>query len=376
MLAKTETIQIAGAGLAGLSAAITLAIAGRNVIVRESRAVVGARFNGDFQGLENWTGSVDVIDWLKSLGVECDFHYQPFSYGTAFDAWGESYPISSNQPLFYLVERGPGAESLDSALLRKALAVGVEVKFNDKVTQLSGPGIIATGPKAADAIAVGYHFETTMQDGFWIILDDELAPEGYSYLLVMNGRGTVKTCIFSGFKQQDLLLRKTIKSFENLIGLKMNNPKFHGGVGNFNLPKRGSSGIHPNVGEMAGFQDFLWGFGMRFAIHSGFLAANSLLYNNSYENMWRTELEQQMRSASVNRWIFNQLGNRGYRKLLQKNVVGNWDARLKLNKIYRPTWFNQLLSPIALWRIGLKRKDSSCDHVDCSCIWCQHADHR
>jgi len=375
MLAKTETIQIAGAGLAGLSAAITLAIAGRNVIVRESRAVVGARFNGDFQGLENWTGSVDVIDWLKSLGIECDFHYQPFSYGTAFDAWGESYPITSNQPLFYLVERGPGAESLDSALLRKALVVGVEVKFNDKVTQLSGPGIIATGPKAADAIAVGYHFETSMPDGFWTILDDNLAPKGYSYLLVMNGRGTVKTCMFEGFKQQDERLKKTVDAFTRLVGLEMRNPKFHGGVGNFSLPKRGSSGIHPKVGELAGFQDPLWGFGMRFAIHSGVLAAQSLIQGVSYQKLWRTQMKSPMRVATVNRWIFQSLGNRGYRSMLKLNRRKQWDAKEKLFDIYKSAWFKCLLYPIANRWVEFKRDDASCNHIDCGCIWCRHGEH-
>ena len=41
-----------------------------------------------------------------------------------------------------------------------------------------------------------------MADGVWVILDDELAPQGYAYLLVMNRRGTVKSCMFSGFKRK------------------------------------------------------------------------------------------------------------------------------------------------------------------------------
>lgn len=46
-------INIVGAGPAGLAAAITLARAGRAVIVHEAQAEVGYRFQRDLQGLEN-----------------------------------------------------------------------------------------------------------------------------------------------------------------------------------------------------------------------------------------------------------------------------------------------------------------------------------
>jgi len=55
-------IQIAGAGPAGLAAAITLAKNGRQVVVHEARNEVGDRFNGDFQGLENWTTEQNVLE--------------------------------------------------------------------------------------------------------------------------------------------------------------------------------------------------------------------------------------------------------------------------------------------------------------------------
>lgn len=375
-MAQTELIQIGGAGPAGLAAAITLAKAGRRVLVHETQGEVGHRFDGDFQGLENWSAQQDVLDHLRELGITTAFAMLPCDCGHAFDAWGEHYNLAGSKTLFYLVERGPGAGTLDTALLEQARGLGVEVRFNSRLDQLDGPGILAAGPKAADAIAVGYHFETAMRDGFWAILDDELAPQGYAYLLVMNGRGTVKSCMFSGFKQEQVYVERTVAAFQRLAGLEMVNPIPHGGAGNFRIPTRAITGVHPVVGEEAGFQDFLWGFGMRYAIVSGVLAARSLLEGEDYDLLWRRELEPQMWSSMVNRAIFGLLGNRGYRWVLRRNQTQRWDAHRALHAIYRPWPIKRLLLPWARRRYNSQRRDESCDHVNCACVWCRHGGHR
>src|SRR3990172_1116171 len=271
-----DVSSIAGAGPAGLAAGITLAHAGRRVLVHEARNEVGARFGRDLQGLENWTSRHDVLEDLRRLGITTGCEVLPCCRGEAYDAWERAYPVRSAAPLFYMVERGPGPGTLDSALLKQARALGVEVRFNSRLEQLPGPGLLAIGPRAADAIAVGYHFDTDMADGFWFVCNDELAPEGYAYLLVMRGRGTVKSCMFSGFKREKVYVERTVDAFRRLAGLQMKNPQAHGGVGNFRLPVTALSGTHPVAGEQAGFQDTLFGFGMGFAIRSGVLGARAL----------------------------------------------------------------------------------------------------
>ena len=371
-----EPIQIGGAGPSGLAAAITLAKAGRRVLVHELQSDVGHRFKGDFQGLENWSGARDALALLQEMGITDEFTALPMRRGHVFDAWGKRYEVGGTKPLFYLVERGPGPGTLDRAMLQQALALGVEVRFNSRLDRLDGAGILAAGPKAPDAIAVGYHFETALEDGFWAILDDELAPKGYAYLLVMAGRGTVKTCMFAGFKQERLYVRRTVAAFERLTGMDMVNPVAHGGVGNFHIPMRAANGLHPVVGEQAGFQDFLWGFGMWHAIVSGVLAARSLLHGSDYEVLWRRELEAQMWNSMVNRALFSVLGNRGYRWILQKNEAHRWDAHRVLHGLYRPKPIKRLLLPWARTRFSSRRRDESCDHVDCTCVWCRHGDHQ
>lgn len=364
------SLCIVGAGPAGLSAAITLARAGRRVVVHEAHAEVGYRFQGDLQGLENWTSDEDVLDELRRLGITTEFANLPCLESTAFDARRREYPIRSRAPLFYVVERGPGPKTLDAALLAQARTLGVEVRFSHRLAHVEGASILATGPRAADAIAVGYHFDTDMADGCWVICDDALAPEGYAYLLVMKGRGTVKSCMFTGFKQESLYVKRTVEAFQRLAGLRMRNPHAHGGVGNFRIPVSAYSGPHPAVGEQAGFQDTLWGFGMRYAIVSGVLAARSLLDGSDYDVLWRREFGELQRAAVVNRALFATFGNLGYAWVLrrQEHPV---DARTFLSGFYRASWAKRLLLPWAQRRYRSRRHDASCNHVDCACVWCR-----
>jgi len=368
--APNQVVQVVGAGPAGLAAAITLASAGRRVVVHEAQREVGHRFGADLQGLENWSTKGDVLDALRQAGITNAFEKSPCSVGTAFDAWDGRHVVRSAQPLCYLVERGPGKGSLDSALLEQALALGVEVRFGSRKKSLEGPGILAVGPKAADAIAVGFHFETGMPDGFWLILDDAVAPQGYSYLLAMRGRGTVKSCMFTGFKQERLYVGRTVERFRRLAGLEMRNPRPHGGVGNFRVPATAFSGTHPIAGEQAGFQDAFAGFGMRYAILSGVMAARSLLGGGDYEAAWRRELKELIKTSIVNRAIYSVLGNRGYRWVLRSQAWSG-DARAFLRWLYAPASARRLLLPWARRRYRSKREDASCNHLDCACIWCR-----
>jgi flavin-dependent dehydrogenase len=124
------------------------------------------------------------------------------------------------------------------------------------------------------------------------------------------------------------------------------------------------------VGEQAGFQDTLWGFGIRFAMRSGVLAARSLMDASDYDARWRAAIGPMLRAAVVNRAFYGGLKNRGYSRFLGKGSRMS-DARAFLRRYCGPSWVKQLLYPWARLRVQSRRRDVTCNHVDCSCVWCR-----
>ena len=368
-----STIRIVGAGPAGLACAIVLARGGRKVVVREWKDRVGHRFHDDFQGLENWTSDLDVLEELAAVGIAADFDHHPFDRGTVFDPDGHPYAVRGRRPLFYLLRRGPGEGTLDSALLAQARAAGVEVRFGDRVKTFADAGVLAAGPREADVIAAGHVFETDMPDGAWLALGHEIAPGGYAYLLVRDGRGTVASCMFTGFRDHARHVRAAEDFFRAHAGLELRNPRAFSGYGAYRLPRSANQGEHPVVGEHAGFQDALAGFGIRHAIRSGVLAAECLLTGAEYTKRWQSELGPLLEAGIVNRWMFGLGGEVGLRIACRK--LAKNDAGDVLRRAYHLTTFRRLVLPFARRRYRTALEDPSCSHVDCDCVWCRHGAH-
>jgi len=315
-----DPVHICGAGLAGLTAAIALARAGRKVIVHELRKHVGARFHDDLQGLENWTREGDVLDELMELGIETNFSAVPFREVVAFDPEGREYCFRSEQPMAYIVRRGPAEGTLDHGLQQQALSAGVEIRFRDACREFTEDGIVAQGPHHADAIGAGYLFATDSADGAYVALADRLAPKGYAYLLIQGGRGTLISWMYADFHQHRECLERSVAFFRANVGVELRDPQPTGGAANFQLVRSARCGNLLYPGEAAGFQDALWGFGMRFAMLSGHLAGRALLADDPalYDRLWRDRLLGLLRASAVNRFFYRRLGDRGYRALLRR----------------------------------------------------------
>lgn len=371
--AKQGTIEIVGAGPAGLVCAIVLAKANRRVVVREWHQDVGHRFHGDFQGLENWSDAQNVLDELADAGVVADFDHRGATEGIVFDSHAKAHRVHGSKPLFYLLRRGTAPGTLDRALLDQARAAGAEVRFNDRVKIATTNMILAGGPRRADIIAVGYVFDTCMADGAWLAFGTEFTPKGYAYLLVHRGRGTVASCMFSGFRDQAKYLAATVEYFKRHASLEMKTPRGSGDFGNVRLPRTAMKGGNPVIGEHAGFWDALAGFGLRYAMRSGRLAAQSLISSADYTKAWREVLQPGLRGGVVNRYLFNQTGPRGIDYLIGK--LGSTDTGDALGQTYRLSWPKRLLLPLARFYYRNPLQDRSCSHNNCDYVRCQHGAH-
>ena len=356
-------IDIVGAGPSGLAAALAARARGAGVTVYEKRPDVGARFGGDFQGLENWTGDRDVLAELEQLGIAATFDATPVDEIVCFGPDLRARTLRAAAPIFYLVRRGREPGTLDQALKTQALAAGVDIRFGERLQHLARGGVVAEGPHRADVIATGFVFDTDMADGCYAAVSDRLAPKGYSYLLIDKGRGTVATCLFDRFHEERRYLEGTVDFFERAVGLRWQSAKRFGGSGNFQRVVRTVVGERAYVGESAGFQDALFGFGLRYALVSGHLAGQG----RDYKDSWRGQLGRLNAASIANRWLYGRLGDRGYQAVLRWVVDGR-DPRQLLKRIYRPTRWKLAL---ANWVSQPPRRgpDAAPDH--CDCTWCR-----
>lgn len=362
-------MNIVGAGPAGLAAAIVLRRRGFPVKVSEMYPDVGHRLNGDFQGLENWSSEKDVTELLRDIGLEINFLCVPYYGGTVYAPEMKPSVIKSARPIFYLVRRGSMAGTLDMGLKEQALSLGVEILFNHRLDTFEQKAIVGTGPKGADAVAAGITFDTSAEDRAVVVLNDDIAPKGYAYLLINQGRGTMVTVLYRDFRKEEEYFERMMRFFKGKVELDIRNEKKFGCYGNFFI---WDSQVRHNklyIGESAGFQDCLWGFGMRYAILSGYLAASSFIDGSDYDLLWKNELKPMLETSLVNRYLFEMFGHQGYRYMTKKFAAGNPCGFLR--KHYSPSYIKYLLLPFAKRHYESRVKDKSCNHKNCSCIWCR-----
>ncbi len=366
-------VHIIGAGPAGLVAAINLARSGYKVVIHEQKKEVGWRFNADFQGIENWTTREDALDVFKTMGVFVNFNCDPYHCTDFYGPNLRPKTVETDRPLFYLIERGGNEWSLDQGLKRQALAEGVEIHWGEKVDTLpSGWVIVGAGPKAADAIAKGMVFQTSHPNYSACFLDNRIAPGGYAYLLVNNHRATFATCLFRNFRDERAYFQRALESLQKVLDIDINEPREFGGFVNFFVkPTAVKQGRALYVGENAGFQDALWGFGLRYAMLSGYLAAVSIRTGLFYDELCEQQLKPAMEASMANRWLFDMMGNWGYRLMLRK-MIGEDDIIETLRRHCRLTPIKRALSFIAKKQYRSRLIDKQCMHQDCGCVWCRH----
>ena len=248
-------------------------------------------------------------------------------------------------------------QTIDQGFKRMAIESGVKIHYGVRKSP-EECDIVAAGPKESSAVAFGEIFETSHQNLVAFQLNDKLAPGAYSYMIIIDGIGLICTCLWRKQKKSGRYLNETIAWYERNYELDRKPIKRVGGKGDFGVPTKYVSDGRYYGGDAGGLQDFMWGFGMRYAITSGVLAAKSILGECDYEREVRNRLLPLVKASAINRFLLNRVGDRGF-----KLVANYWmrDQRKKgdglafMKWLYQPGILRRALWPIT--RIGMLKKN-------------------
>ncbi len=347
---RKQPIIIAGAGPSGLTAAINLRRSGIDVEVYEKRSDAGKRFHGDLQGLENWSDDRKVLDCLAQMNIGVNFDCDPFLSQTITN--GEAGRIShydEDSPLCYLVKRGTHPMSLDQGLKRQAFEAGVPIHFGETIP-LEEADVVATGTISREIFAAdkGIIFETDLEDTNVCLINDDVAYLGYTYLLVTKGYGCMCTVLFDRFQELDASFERTKTVFAKMFDFEIRDPRPVGGVGGFSTRNIFQKGRSLYVGEAAGLQDLMWGFGIRTAVESGYLAARCIIEERDYTSVASAHFADRLKATLVGRFLWELASRDNYSLIVNERTNASAGGRFNLTFFYNFNRLQKMIYPLAV----------------------------
>ncbi len=339
-----KEIKILGAGISGLTASIILAKAGYKVKVFEKRSRIGSFLEKDVHSLRNYSYNYDVIKKYKRLGIKISNFY-PIYKEVRYSSSLENIEIySKKEPLFYNIIRGYDDErSLDVELFEQAKKRGVEVVFNQKINpKKNSMDIIASGARYRKGLVYGYHYKNVSMkpNAIYFFLNSNRSSYGYTYVNPFEKEASV--AIVSPEREKKDYLKRRLGSFKNnkVISKVIKNAKLENdffGYAYFKVPKTAVKREKLYVGEAAGFLDATTGFGVHYAIMSGYLAAQSIIEGKDYDKLWKDCFGEELKRRYSRRMFFKKMGVKKQRKMISK-LIEKHGEKISMNdymKIYK-----------------------------------------
>lgn len=220
--------------------------------------------------------------------------------------------------------------------------------------------VIAWGPRRPNLLIAGIEFLTSAPDSIEVLTDDRCAPQFYAYRIVEGGRGVIVTAYPADRAGGRHLLSRTMERFRRIRAIPMTVARPFGYGGALRVPTTAVRNGRLYVGEAAGFQDCLFGFGMRYAMLSGYLAARALAEGEDYDRLWREAFGHQLVVSEKNRRLYAALGGPGYEAMIYILASRHWllarlrrgrDVREFLAHVYGMRMPRVFQIGAALWRI-------------------------
>ena len=159
--------------------------------------------------------------------------------------------------------------------------------------------------RRAAAFIQGATIRIDQPDQVHLLLGKAFAPNGYAYLIINDGCGTIATAYKKDCVSADPL-RASIDYFRD-NGLDFAIEKRFASRGSFCLPRFWQWSRTMMIGEAGGYQDYLFGFGMRMAMYSGLAAAHKLCREFSLARSIYRELNLKRKISFANRVLYEQL---------------------------------------------------------------------
>lgn len=317
-----EAVQIAGAGLAGLSAAAVLATAGRRVEVHEKKARLLPSSGPHTEGIRNYREQ-DILDELRMFG----FDIAPFSTVRRTVRYSPHFQNILHGPAHYLFMRGREPHTVDQLLYRRAKAAGARFHFSSEVDPMDAE-IAATGPPRDrfNILGAGYSISgkgsNLDPETAYGLFDNEIAPGGYLVITPGIGYHSIYSVSWSELNFERLLACME-KSFDlpwvrDIVGTGRRVGRILGRA--YYAPDPIADATHDGtllVGEAGGFQDAVAGFGFRYSVITGALAARSILESRDYRELLRNVFGQEFQQAHAMRAKLNQATNDDYDRMIR-----------------------------------------------------------
>ncbi|MEM1296662.1 MAG: hypothetical protein AAGH89_14940, partial [Verrucomicrobiota bacterium] len=292
-------------------------------------------------------GKSDFPDDLREWGIQSDFMMRPFQQAVGVDDRERKFKMGRDSTIFYVVQRGSAPDSLDQCLKKQALEAGVRFHFEQPVAD-DEVDLVTAGPvgKPRKGLAVSEVFETDLEDQAYVVLDNSAASKGYAYFLIAGGRGCLASILFANFSSARRQFEMAKTKLARISGIELESGRSTGGYTTYSATPQFADGNQLYAGEAASLQDPLWGFGVRNAMTSGFLAAQGLLKRMDYAAVATSRFTPLVRAGMVNRWAWETLGHTGYRGILA-TASHSRDLRKYLHRLCAPSVLNRLLFPVA-----------------------------
>lgn len=302
-------IKVSGAGIAGLSAAITAVQLGKeNVQVRDKAKSIETKISRGINALRNYNSRLDIIKEYQNLGFNLTGFHPIYKQILLLNPERYFEIQSDDKPIFYTTARGTDS-SIDNVLLQQALSLNIEVEWNSTFDQ---PDILATGSKYNHCIGYGEHF-VDVEDTSTILLlqNSKYCPFGYACILPY-GKNEATIILGSFNPSRNVSLKRNytwiideIPQFKEYFEGASVKHQLRG-VGNFGLPDSAKNGSMLIVGERAGFLDAFRGFGIHNAIISGYSAGLACANGTNYDDLWKEKLSKSLQRGILRRIAENE----------------------------------------------------------------------